>query len=345
MAAETVKGAVIGCGFFAQNHLRAWGDVTGAALTAVCDTDPQKAQAAADLTGATPYTDAADMLDREALDFIDVATTMETHRTLVELAAARGVSAICQKPFGPTLDDVRAMIAAADAAGTVLMVHENFRFQTPLIAVRRLLDEGAIGKPFFAAIDFRTGFDVYANQPYLAEVERFIILDLGIHVLDVARFLLGDARSVYCRAASIRPGIRGEDQAAMLLDHQDGAVSAVSCTYAASVDPDPFPQTLIALDGDRGSIRLGIDFRLELHTKDGVEVRDVSPRTPSWGEAPWDLVQESVINTQQHWVDCLLSGTAPATSGHDNFKTFALVEAAYESAASGQPATPQDPHS
>ena len=76
------------------------------------------------------------------------------------------------------------------------MVHENFRFQTPILAVREVLARGTIGRPFFARISWRTGYDVYASQPYLAAEERFIILDLVIHLLDVARCLFGEVERV-----------------------------------------------------------------------------------------------------------------------------------------------------
>ena len=72
----------------------------------------------------------------------------------------------------------------------------------------------------------------------------------------------------------------------------------------------------------------------------GTERRDVSPRLLPWASRPWHGVQESVLNAQQHWVDCLREGREPATSGADNLKTFALAEAAYASAASGDTVTP-----
>jgi D-apiose dehydrogenase len=97
-----VRGAVIGCGFFAQNHLKAWGDIEGVTLAAVCDLDPAKAEAAAKLTGAVAYTDVDAMLAAERLDFVDIATTMETHEALVAKAAAAKAHVICQKPFAPT---------------------------------------------------------------------------------------------------------------------------------------------------------------------------------------------------------------------------------------------------
>lgn len=334
-----MRGAVIGCGFFAQNHLKAWGDVQGAELVAVCDRDPAKAEAAAALTGAVGYVDVDAMFTAEKLDFVDIATTMETHELLVEKAAAAGCHVICQKPFAPDIAGVRRILSVAEAAGIRIMVHENFRYQTPLIELRQAM--AAIGEPFFAHIAWRTGYDVVAGQPYLAEVDRFIVLDLGIHVLDVARFLMGDVKDIYARTQRTMPGAKGEAQATMSLGHTSGAVSAVTCSYTNRIDPDPFPETLIEVEGSAGTLRLCRGFRLELHNDGKVEVCEVAPSVPSWADPQWAMVQESVLNTQAHFIDCLVSGDEFQTSGRDNLKTFALVEAAYASAASGQPVVPE----
>jgi D-apiose dehydrogenase len=339
-----LRGVVIGCGFFARNHLHAWRDLAaeGAVeLVAVCDLDEGRAAEAA-RTFAVPrrYTDAEAMLAAERPDFVDVVTTMASHRRLVELAAAHGVPVIVQKPFAPAIDDCRAMVEACARAGVPLMVHENFRFQTPIRAVREALERGAIGRPFFARISWRTGHDVYANQPYLAREERFIILDLVIHLLDVARFLFGEVRRLTCRTASIRPDIRGEDAATILLEHRDPVLCVVDATYQARQDPDPFPETLIEIDGSEGTLRLRQGYALTVTGREGTDRREVAPALLPWASPPWHGVQESVLATQRHWIECLRSGAEPATSGADNLKTFALCEAAYASAATADTVTP-----
>jgi D-apiose dehydrogenase len=211
-------------------------------------------------------------------------------------------------------------------------VHENFRFQAPMLAVQRVLQSGAIGTPTFGRISFRTGFDIYAKQPYLAQEERFILLDLGIHVLDLARVFLGEVETVQCQTQSVRPGLRGEDMATVLLRHAGGATSVVDCSYASKVWPELFPQTLVTVEGTRGSLALGQDFRLDVLSDGQVRTEDVSTPLRAWTGQPWHVAQESVLNTQRHWVDCLRRGAEPGTSGADNLKTYALVDAAYESA-------------
>lgn len=332
-----LRGALIGCGFFALNQLHAWHDLPGVEIVALCDRDPERLAAAGERFGiGARYTDAARMLAEERLDFVDIATTAPSHRVLVEQAAAHGVAVICQKPIAPTLDDATAMVEAAERAGVPLMVHENFRWQTPILAVKQALAEGRIGRPFWGRISFRSGHDVYAAQPYLATGERFIIEDLGIHVLDIARFLLGDAHAVTARILRVNPAIRGEDVATMLLDHADGVTSVVDCSYATRQERDPFPESLVEIDGTLGTLRLDRDYRLRVSTPGGSTEEDVSPPLLPWAERPWHNIQESVLNIQRHWLETLREGRPPDTSGRDNLQTFALVQAAYRSAATGQ---------
>ncbi|MFB8344016.1 Gfo/Idh/MocA family protein [Brucella cytisi] len=331
-----LNGALIGCGFFAINQIHAWNDVSGAKIVAICDRDPERLKIVGDQFGIERrYTDAEALFADGGIDFVDIATTVSSHRALVELAATHKVPVICQKPFAKTLDDAKAMVKVCDEAGIPLMVHENFRWQTPIQAVRKALDGGVIGTPFWGRFSFRSGFDVFSGQPYLAEGERFIIEDLGIHTLDIARFILGDVTSLVARTKRVNPKIKGEDVATILMDHENGATSIVDISYATKLETDPFPETLIELDGTQGSIRLYQGYRLEVVTPNGPTVSDVSPRLLSWASRPWHNIQESVFAIQQHWVDKLEAREETSTSGADNLKTFALVEAAYDSAASG----------
>lgn len=331
-----MKGAVIGCGFFAQNQLQAWRDIEGVEIVALCDQDGARLSASAATFGVErSYTDAAKMFEEGGFDFVDVATTVGSHRPLVELAAKAGVHIICQKPFAETMVDARAMVDAAQAAGKTLMVHENFRWQSPIQAALNVVKSGTIGEPFFGRVSFRSGYDVFSGQPYLAEGERFIIEDLGIHILDIARALFGDAKQISATARRINPNIKGEDVATMMLAHEGGVTSVVDCSYATQRSPETFPQSLLEIDGTLGTLRLDAGYRLTVQAG-GETQTDVSPPLLPWAEKPWHNIQESVLTIQQHFVDCIKAGHQPETSGLDNLKTLALVEAAYLSAQQGR---------
>lgn len=290
-----LRGALIGCGFFSVNQLHGWNDTRGASIIAICDQKPERLKTVGDQFNiAARYNDARTMLEKERPDFVDIATTVPSHRALVELAASLKIPVICQKPFALNIADAQAMVTACAQANVPLMVHENFRWQSPILKVKQVIRSGAIGKPFWARVSFRSAYDVFSGQPYLAEGKRFIVEDLGIHALDVARFLLGDALSVSARTARINPKIKGEDVATILLDHGSGVTSIIDCSYATKQAVEAFPETIIEVDGDQGSLRLAQGYKLSITSAHGTNHEDVSPPLLPWASRPWHNIQESV---------------------------------------------------
>ena len=342
MAGKTIRIGVIGCGFYAQNHLNAWRDLAaeGAQLTAVCDVDPAKAKAAGETFGVPGYTDVQKMLGAEKLDAVDIVTRQDTHRAIAEASIANGVATIVQKPFAPTWEDATAIVDAAKKAGVWLAVHENFRYQAPLRAVRKVIDSGVIGQPSWARITFRTGFDVYKTQPYFYDEERFVIADVGVHVLDVSRFLLGDVAHISCETQRRNPKVRGEDTATMLLRHESGAVSIVEVTYEASRADDYFPETLMEIEGPRGSIIVTSGCRMKVTSDGRATESDIGAPLLSWTSHPWHVSQEGAMGACRHFLDCLQRGVPAETRGEDNLRTYALVDAAYRAAAEHRAVAP-----
>lgn len=343
MSRPVIRVGLVGCGFYARNHLHAWRHLAGdgARLTAVCDVDPAKAEAAGAAFGVPWYTDLDRMLDAGGLDVVDVVTRHDTHRPIAEAVIGRGIATIVQKPFAPTWEDATAIVARAAAAGVWLAVHENFRFQAPLRAVRAAIDEGAIGVPSWGRIAFRTGFDVYATQPYFLEEERLVVADVGVHVLDVARFLLGEVTRISCEIQRRNPRVRAEDDTAtMLLRHESGAVGLVEATYEARRADDPFPETLLEIEGPRGSIIVGRGCRMTVTSDGAATERDIGAPLLPWTAHPWHVSQEGAYGACRHFLDCLKRGVPAETHGEDNLRTFALVEAAYRAAAEHRAVAP-----
>lgn len=337
-----VPVGLIGCGFFAQNHLNAWKDLApeGADLVAVCDTDEAKARAAAEKFGVPHwYTSAAEMFGNETLGLVDIATQVSSHLPLVKLALSHRVPTIIQKPFGRDIAEVREMTEAAASAGIFLAVHENFRFQRPIRRIADIVHTGVIGPVSWARISFRTGYDIYSGQPYLATEKRFVLTDVGVHVLDVARVLLGEVEHLTAELQNRNPAAAGEDTATMLVRHVSGAVSVVECTYGSRRVPDSFPETLIELEGETGAIVSRIGSKIELTINGRMQVLDEDPEVLPWAERPWHVAQESVLVANRHYLNCVQQGREADTSAADNFRTFALVEAAYEAAGKVRPAT------
>jgi predicted dehydrogenase len=333
MANRIWRGALIGCGFFARNHMNGWVGLDGAKIVAVCDRDSAKARAMAeDFKVPAAYGDAAEMLAREEIDFVDVATTVPSHRPLVELAARHGKAIICQKPFAESMMDAEAMVAAAEKAGVPLAVHENFRWQRPFVEIAHRIAAGRIGKPTFARFSFRHGYDNYRNQPYLAEIERFTIMDVGLHLFDLARHLIGEVSTLSCRTQRLNPIVKGEDSFAAMLGHEHGATSIVDCSFFSKIEPEPFPQTLAWIEGMEGTLELTAGYKLIEHRQGTLTSADVEPAVPAWAGRPWHAIQDSVVSFERHFVDVLNGKSPPLPSGAHNLKTLALALAAYEAA-------------
>ena len=330
------RGALIGCGFFARNHMHGWAEAEGAEIVAVCDRDMAKAERMqADFGVPRAYGDAEEMLRTEKLDFVDVVTTSPFHRQLVELAARHGVAAICQKPFADSYADAEAMVRACEKAGVPLAVHENFRWQRPFIELGERIAAGRIGTPVYARISFRHAFDYYANQPYLTQVERLSLMDIGLHLYDLARYLVGEVETLACRTQRINPIVRGEDAFTSLLGHVGGATSVVECSAFAKYDPDPFPETTAVVEGTEGTLELLRGYRLIEHHAGSSFETNVDVDVPDWGAKPWQVVQRSVAAFNRHFVDVLNGKAEVQPSGAHNLGTMALALASYDSAASG----------
>lgn len=330
--------AVVGAGFWARYQIAAWREVGGARCVAVCDLDKNKAEALARaLDIPAVYDNAATMLARESPDFLDIITGVDTHARLVHLAAAHGVPVICQKPLAPTLAAAQEMVTVCENAGVPFLVHENWRWQTPLRALKRVLEGGRIGAPFRARVQFACSFPVFDNQPFLAELDQFILTDIGSHILDAARFLFGEARTLVCHTRRVHADIKGEDVATVLLS-MGAASTTVVCemSYASRLADERFPQTYVVVEGEKGSAELGFDYAIRVTTGDVTETRRFPPPRFSWADPAYDLVQSSMVPCCADLLGALKGERTAETTGGDNLETARLVFAAYDSARTGQ---------
>ncbi|MEO8409266.1 MAG: Gfo/Idh/MocA family oxidoreductase [Propionivibrio sp.] len=329
---QVKRGALIGCGFFARNHAHAWRMLAGAEISAICDPQVERCREIAAILGNSPrtYGSAADLLANEELDFVDIATRVDTHEELVGLAAAQALPVICQKPLAPDLASAQRMADALDARGLKNLVHENFRFQPAMRFARERMHE--IGQPVFARISFRSGYDVFANQPYLATDSRFICMDVGVHLFDLARYFLGEITDQHQHLQRVNPKIRGEDVATVLTQHGSGATCVIDMSFASHPEHECFPQTLVELEGSAGSIKIAADYRVAITSCGRTEVHDLRPPPLSWHQAPFEALQSSVLALQQHWIDCLSDDRPVEVDFADNVKTLQAVFKCYEGA-------------
>jgi D-apiose dehydrogenase len=225
------------------------------------------------------------------------------------------------------------MVEVCRRAGVRFFVHENWRWQTPIMALRKALVEGTIGFPFRARIEMISGFPVFENQPALKELEQFILTDLGSHLLDVARVLFGEAESLFCHTQRMRPDIRGEDSATVLMQMGEGASVICAMAYAGNfLERERFPETFFFVEGTRGSIELGPDYWLRITTSEGTLARRHPPPHYAWADPAYDVVHASIVPCNRDLLNGLQGMAGGQTNAEDNLRTVELVFASYESA-------------
>ncbi|HEX7861970.1 MAG TPA: Gfo/Idh/MocA family oxidoreductase [Verrucomicrobiae bacterium] len=334
---KELKFAIIGTGFWARYQLAAWGEVAGARCVALCNRTRSKAEELGREFGVSAiYENAEEMFAREKLNFVDIITDVGTHKLFTELAARHKVPVICQKPLAPSLGEAREMLEICRRAGVPLFVHENWRWQRPIRELKAALESGAIGEVFRARIDYCNSFPVFENQPFLRELEQFILTDMGTHILDVSRFLFGEANRLYCQPHKVHRDIKGEDAATVMMETSSRATVTCNLSYASRVEQDRFPEAFVFVEGTRGSVELAPDYWIRVTSEAGTQARRCPPPHYSWADARYALVHSSIVECNRHLFRALQTGSKAETSADDNLKTLELVFAAYESAARKQ---------
>ncbi|MEM9228361.1 MAG: Gfo/Idh/MocA family oxidoreductase [Pseudomonadota bacterium] len=263
----------VGAGYFAQFQLRAWHRMPEAHLVGVADQDPARL-AALDLPHVAHHPGIASLLADHDLDILDIATPPATHASLIRQALGRVPVIICQKPFCASLAEAEAMVA--EAGDTILIVHENFRFQPWYREIRRLLNTGRLGRVLQARFALRPGDgqgeEAYLDrQPYFRDMPRFLIRETGIHFIDVFRYLLGEPEAVYADLRRVNPVIAGEDAGIVIFDLADGGRAVFDGNRNLDHAAENTRMTLgeMEIEGTDATLRLTGDGAIHIRARNG----------------------------------------------------------------------------
>jgi len=331
---------LIGAGYFSHFHLDAWQRMPGAEIVCVCDLEGAKARAAADKYGVREISsNARSVLDRDDIDFVDIATQSAGRRELVEMAVRRGLPIICQKPLGADFREAQRIIDIAKSSPVPFMVHENFRFQPWYREIKRLLDDGVIGHKLHNIL-MQTrmgdgwGEDAYlGRQPYFRTMLRLLVHETGVHFVDTFRYLAGEIVECSASLRRMNPVITGEDAALLRFRFASGAEAVWDANrYNESLADDPrytFGELLVEADG--GSLWLGFDGSIRVKKLgQPAYVHDYAPSRHGFAG-------DCVFACQQHFLDVVDGMAECETSVGEYGKSLLAVEALYESARRNRP--------
>lgn len=254
--------AVVGLGYFSQFHLSAWQTHPGAELVAATDRDPDRRDWAT-ATYGIPVQDSLEAVLAQNPDIIDIVAPPPAHGEIIGAALARGRVLICQKPFCTSPKEAIAVTQAAQAAGTRLIIHENFRFQPWYRSIKQVLESGRMGAVYQAQFFLRPGdgrgADAYrARQPAFRTMPRLLIHETGVHFIDLFRWLFGDITAVYADLRRLNPCLVGEDAGMLILDHVGGARAVFDGNRLGDHVTDAPRRTMgeMRMEGEGGTLTL-----------------------------------------------------------------------------------------
>ena len=179
------------------------------------------------------------------------------------------------------------MIDVCDAAGVRLMIHENWRYRPWYRALRAEIDAGTVGRPIRLRIAHRDTRalrpDGFADQPYLATNPRLILMEMGCHLVDTARYLIGEIQTVRATIGRFGKGHPGEDLASLDVYFAGGVLGWLDMSWCALAEVARAEWALneTVVEGTSGSLSLQTDGSLLFRSLSGKTERDLSPSLPT----------------------------------------------------------------
>lgn len=237
---RTLRVGVIGVGGIARVHMPGWEASEHAEVVAGCDIDEIALQRWGDEHGIEKLvTDAADLIGDPDIDVVDVCTPNNYHAPLTIAALEAGKHVLCEKPLAPTPAEIRAMIAARDKSGKMLMTAQHFRFRGSAKAMKAEIETGALGDVYHARSWMlrRAGAPIRPGFIMKKHSSGGPCIDIGVHILDLTLWLMGNPRPVAVTGVA-----RAE------LAHQEGAFSIWGGAIPAGFDVEDFAAAFVRFE-------------------------------------------------------------------------------------------------
>jgi len=339
-----LRVGVIGLGM-GRHHVSGYKSHPMADVVAISDTDEARLREIGEQHGVPGrYTSFEDMLQRERLDIVSVTTPNAFHMPHTIAALQAGCHVLCEKPMAMNAGQARQMLDTARAAGKRLMINFSYRFTEQSWALKHEVDSGILGEIYFARTVWHRrrgmpGFGGWFGQKALAGGGPLI--DLGVHRLDLALWLMGYPKpvwvigSAYHHIASAIARREGktfdvEDLAVGMVKFANGATLIVEASWAANIKERELMETrLLGTHGGliQHNINEGYSFEAELYIERNGCQFDMRLHPPV----------PAVKSSMYHFVDSIVNNTPHIATAEEGVIVMELLDAMYASAAKGTP--------
>jgi predicted dehydrogenase len=336
-------------------------------LVAICGRNEEAVSESAKRFGYEGYyTDWRQMLQNDAVDVFDNGGPNDAHAEPCIAAASAGKHVFCEKPLGRTAEESKSMLDAVNKAGFKHMVAFNYRFVPAIVQAKKLIDSGALGRIFHYRAVYLQEWIIDPNFPKIWRLDKSVagsgsLGDLGAHIVDLARFLIGEPKKVMGMLKTFveeRPlpdgGGKGkvdvDDAFTALLEFENGAIGTVEASRFCQGRKN---HEVLEINGEKGSIRFNLERMNELdvfwageqpNTTQGFHNVLVSePYHPYW-ENWWPQGhmigwEHTFVHEFDHFFRAIVGKGDVAPWGatfEDGYRNSVILDAISESARSGR---------
>ena len=350
---EKIKIAIVGSGNISNYHIKGYMKNPSAELYALCDINEEKLKKMGEKYGITRlYTDEKKMLEElPEIDAVSVCTWNSAHAPCTIMALDAGKHVLCEKPMALNAKEAQEMIDASKRNGKKLMVGFVRRFGNDAAIAKDFIDAGSVGDIYYSKVVYlrRNG----CPGGWFGDKERSgggPLIDLGVHVIDLARYLMGRPMPVSAYGATFsgmgkRSHLKDnftdflspektnaphtvEDLATALVRFDNGAVLSVEASFNLHTKTGA---NNIEMFGTKGGVKLSPDF--ELYTEINNYLANVTLNKPS--ALSFDGLFENEID---YFVESLINDRDLSSIAEDGCTLMKILDAIYESAETGKEA-------
>lgn len=345
---KKLRVGIIGAGSISHEHIQAYQKMPHVELVALCDINAEQLEKMATLYHVPEtYTTKEALLENAAIDAVSVCVWNSAHAECAIAALDAGKHVLCEKPMATTVEDAKAMQAAAEKNDRLLMIGFVRRFGNDAKIIMDFKEKDFFGEIYYGKATYLRR---HGNpEGWFGDKSRSgggPLIDLGVHVIDLLTYLLGKSRPISVYGATFqklfnRPDVKDkqsyisstpgeiicdvEDLASAMIRFENGAVISIETSFSLNVNND---EQKLELFGTKGGASLNPS--LELSTNLNGYMADIQLKMPT------ALSMDGLFyNEVNHFVECLLEGTSCLSPAEDGVMITQVIEAIYQSATTG----------
>ncbi len=351
-----VRVGIVGTSWWADGmYLPALRSHPQAEIAAICGRDRARAAEIAGKYGISRvFADYAEMIERGGLDAVIVSVPDDLHYEITMHALDAGLHVLCEKPFALTVAEARAMVEKAEAAGVRHMVLFTYRWLPFFRYFHDLVKQDYLGRLYHAEFRYISGYARRAEYAWRLDRTRAngVLGDLGSHLFDMARWLIGDITRVTAHLAVCvnRPGVGGglidpaNDSALVLAEFANGAHGVIQASCVAQL-ADYGQRQEIRLYGEAGTLEIAVSSAgpeagaiIRAARRNDTQLARLTVPESYWGEVdrsnPFEVFTKQAAGTRL-FIDAIREQRPCEPSFYDGYKTQQVIEAALHAHASG----------